>query len=156
MQKPHGDVGAHTSGPGSRAGVHQGPPTGQYKAWAPWRDDAPLRGAAWEMGSGDAEKAIWCIPTTWRSRPDRTGLASTAMHQSCHKTRTRGVDNGGTRGVGDGADGERPPTCDDPLDRRDRTSRRQHQVGPLTTGDAPRALTLLCADAALASYGGAG
>jgi hypothetical protein len=57
MQQPPSDVGAHTSGQGSRAGVH--------------------------------------------------------------KTRTRGVGDGGTRGVGAGADGERQPTCDDPLDRSD-------------------------------------
>jgi len=46
-------------------------------------------------------------------------------------------------GSSGGGRGQRPPTCDDQHGRRGRTSRRQHQVGPLATGAAPRALTLL-------------
>jgi len=49
MQRPHGDIGAHTYVPGSHAGVPHGQPTGKYNAWAPGRDGVTLRDAAWEM-----------------------------------------------------------------------------------------------------------
>jgi len=52
MQRPQGDIGAHTNVPGSHAGVPHGQPMGQYNAWATGRAGVTLRGATWEMGRG--------------------------------------------------------------------------------------------------------